>query len=161
MMNPFEGMSPGELLWLLFQFIAPYVLLLLITFAVFKVALRIRARISPEISYADRVSELAISLTDSADKVDSLMREIAEVAVARQGTLQKLQQEIMDLAQRESELKNRIGNLSAVPIPVAEHFAKLLEPGERRSARRDYLLFALGVIAGGVVSILLKLFGWG
>ncbi len=61
------------------------------------------------------------------------------------------------LENREKELKEKIEVLEKIPIPVAEHFAKLLESGERRSVRRDYLLFGAGVLVTTVITIAIQL----
>jgi hypothetical protein len=58
------------------------------------------------------------------------------------------------MAQREEELKNRIDQLQNVPLPVAEHFAALAAAGDKRSAKRDYLLFGLGVFVSTLLSII-------
>ena len=42
---------------------------------------------------------------------------------------------------------------------MAEHFAKLTEVGEKRSAKRDYLLFGAGVIVSVLTAIGLRLLG--
>jgi hypothetical protein len=50
--------------------------------------------------------------------------------------------------------------LQNVPLPVAQEFAKLVAPAEKKSARRDYLLFVSGVVVTTVITVILKkLFG--
>jgi hypothetical protein len=66
---------------------------------------------------------------------------MAQVAKEREASVKELEEGLTDLEKREKELKEKIALLQSVPIPVAEHFARLVEPGEKRSARRDYLLF--------------------
>ena len=61
------------------------------------------------------------------------------------------------MEKREKELKEKIALLQSVPIPVAEHFARLVEPGEKRNARRDYLLFMAGVIVTTIIAIVLQI----
>jgi hypothetical protein len=51
---------------------------------------------------------------------------------------------LSSLEARKKELKEKIETLQKVPIPVADHFAKLIESGEKRNARRDYILFIRG-----------------
>ena len=72
--------------------------------------------------------------------------------------MQKLESELATMEGREKELKERIDALEKTPLPVAEHFAKLIESGEKRSARRDYALFGAGVLVTTVVAILIQLF---
>jgi hypothetical protein len=62
------------------------------------------------------------------------------------------------LESREREMKERIETLQKTPIAVAEHFAKLLEPAERRSARRDFILFGAGVVVSTVIALIFERF---
>jgi hypothetical protein len=97
-----------------------------------------------EASYAERIDYLTKTLVNSTREVDAVFQEIGKVALERQFAAEKLQQELAALSQRESELKQRVEALKNVPLPVAEHFARLLETGEKKSAKRDYLLFWCG-----------------
>lgn len=110
-------------------------------------------------SFADRVEKLAENLNRSSKEVDGILKEIASVTADRQAAAEKLEEELNRLSQHESELKERINALKDIPIPVAEHFAKLTESGERRSARRDYLLFGAGVVTSIVTAIALRSLG--
>ena len=75
--------------------------------------------------------------------------------------MEKVEAELSALQERHTELQTRIDQLKDVPIPVAEEFAKLTQSGESRSARRDYVLFGLGVVVSTVIAIVLKLVGLG
>jgi len=55
--------------------------------------------------------------------------------------------------------RTQIESLKNVPIPAAEHFAMLLEKGQRKSAVRNYILFLAGVVVSAEVAIVLKAFG--
>jgi vacuolar-type H+-ATPase subunit D/Vma8 len=110
-------------------------------------------------SYSERVGRLAESLTSSSREVDSILKEIASVTKERQEAAEELENELERLAENEAELQQRINTLKSVPIPVAEHFAKLMESGEKRSAKRDYLLFGAGVLTSIVSAIVLKWLG--
>ena len=46
-----------------------------------------------------------------------------------------------------------------MPLPAAEYFAKLVAKTEKKSAKRDYVLFLFGVVASAVVVVILKAFG--
>jgi hypothetical protein len=48
--------------------------------------------------------------------------------------------------------------LEKTPLAVAEHFAKLVAPGEKRSAMRDYLLFGAGVVVSTAIGIVIQVF---
>jgi hypothetical protein len=104
-------------------------------------------------SYAERLSQLMRTLRESSSEVDAVLRELASVAVQRESAATKLEQELKDLETKEASLQQRIQDLQNVPIPVAKYFAELTEPGERRSARRDYMLFGAGVLVSTAISI--------
>lgn len=72
-----------------------------------------------------------------------------------------LEANLITLEGREKHLQQRIETLQCVPLPAAEHFAKLLESGEKKSAWRDYMLFGAGVLASTAIAIALKLAGLG
>ena len=113
--------------------------------------------ISQKISYGEQLEKLTESLNKSSAEVDNILNELSEVAQDRQKTLQGLESELLRLENRQAELNQRIKDLENVPIPVAEHFAKLTESlsesSEKRSAQRDYVLFVLGLILGTVLSV--------
>lgn len=108
--------------------------------------------------YGERLSELTASLTRSSAEVDLVLRELAQVARDREAAARKLETGLSGLEAREKDLKQRIEILQETPIPVAEHFAKLLQSGERRSARRDYVLFGAGVVVTTGITIAIQLF---
>ena len=110
-------------------------------------------------TYSERVGKLAESLTRSSKQVDEILREIGAVTTERQKAAVHLDQELARLSASEAEIKQRIDVLKNVPIPVAEHFAKLMDSGEKRSARRDYMLFGAGVLTSIVSAIGLKWLG--
>jgi uncharacterized protein YlxW (UPF0749 family) len=93
--------------------------------------------------------------------VDTVLAELSQIAKDRESAVQKIEAELQSLQNREKELQERIKTLQKVPLPVAEHFAQLTASGEKRSARRDYVLFGVGVIVSTVIAILLKVFGLG
>jgi hypothetical protein len=113
----------------------------------------------PAKSFSARVGELTANLEKASKEVDSVLKEIAEVARNRQATIDALETDLKTLEERQKNLQERIELLGKVPIPVADHLASLLEPGEKRSAQRDYLLFLAGVFVSTVSAILLHLIG--
>lgn len=108
-------------------------------------------------TYSERLSELTNSLTKASSEVDTVLREMAQVAKEREISVKELEEGLIDLEKREKELKEKFALLQSVPIPVAEHFAKLIEPGEKRSAKRDYLLFMTGVIVTTIIAVVLQI----
>jgi len=109
-----------------------------------KIICRILKKELPQKTYSERLSELSSSLSKASSEVDGVLREMAQVAKEREASVKNLEKGLIDLEKREKELKEKIDLLQSVPIPVAEHFARLVEPGEKRSARRDYFLFMAG-----------------
>lgn len=112
-------------------------------------------------SYSERLANLMKSLTKASSEVDNILTELAQVSEDRAKTVQELEAELTKLEEQEKQLEKRIQDLREVPIPVAEHFAAMIAPGERRSAWRDYILFGAGVVVSTVVAILLRLVGLG
>jgi len=122
-----------------------------------EVLYRVLGKPEPKKTYAVRLSELTHSLTNASAEVDSILAELSRVAKEKQSTVKQLEQGLSDLEKRENDLKDRIAALENVPIPVAEHFAKLIESGEHRSARRDYVLFGAGVLVTTLLAIIIQL----
>ena len=79
------------------------------------------------------------------------------LARSRESAVQELEAGVQALESREKELQNTIDALGQTPLPVAEHFVQLLERGEKRSRRRDYILFGAGVGVTTGVAIIIHL----
>jgi hypothetical protein len=108
-------------------------------------------------TYSDRLSELTAYLTKASREVDAILIEMVRVAQSRELAVNSLDKQLTEMKTKKKGLHARIVELEQVPIPVADHFAKLLETGEKRSARRDYMLFGSGVVVSTVVAIITKL----
>jgi hypothetical protein len=121
--------------------------------------LRATARRKENISYSERLNALISNLGKATDEVDGILAEMAQVAKDRSENVQLLEKELRLLETKEQELKEKINLLQNTPLPVVEHFAKLLEPGERRSVRRDFMLFGAGVILSTLIALILQMFG--
>jgi hypothetical protein len=121
-----------------------------------KLIYRILNKELPQKTYSERLSELTGSLSKASQEVDGVLREMASVAHERETSVKELEIGLKDLELREKELKEKIAILQSVPIPVAEQFAKLVEPSEKRSARRDYLLFISGVVVTTIIAVSLQ-----
>ncbi|MFH1418284.1 MAG: hypothetical protein ABII12_08380 [Planctomycetota bacterium] len=107
--------------------------------------------------YSERLSDLTGSLTKASREVDSVLSELAQVARSRESAVQKLETDLKGLETREKGMKEKIEVLENTPLPVAEHFAKLLESGQERSAKRDYVLFGAGVVVTTGIAIIIQL----
>ena len=112
----------------------------------------------PEKPYSERLAELTESLSKASREVDAVLVELARVAQNRAKAVQLLETDLATMEGREKELQERIQALEKTPIAVAEHFAKLVAPGERRSALRDYLLFGAGVVVSTAIGIAIQVF---
>jgi hypothetical protein len=88
----------------------------------------------------------------------AVLAELAQVAKDRAHAVQQLETDLAIMSGRERELKERIDALEKTPLAVAEHFAKLVAPGEKRSAMRDYLLFGAGVVVSTAIGIAIQVF---
>lgn len=108
----------------------------------------------PKESYSERLHRLTESLRTSSAEVDAVLHELSEVAKERQEAATKLEAQLADLQSREQTLQERVKALEKMPLPVAEYFASLTAAGEKRSAKRDYLLFGAGVVVSTLLSIL-------
>lgn len=95
-------------------------------------------------SHNQRLKTLTTNLISASKEVDSILTELANVAEVRESSIQKLETELNGLEQKEVALKTEIEILQKTPLPVAHHFARLLENGESKSRKRDYLLFSAG-----------------
>ncbi|MGA2405118.1 MAG: hypothetical protein ABSF81_00010 [Bacteroidales bacterium] len=113
---------------------------------------------TPKKTYSQRLAELISNLSKSTKEVDSVINEITFVIKEREASVTKLESDLQGLSAREKELKERIETLEKVPISAADYFAKLVNTGEKRSAKRDYLLFGIGVIVTTTIAVLIQLF---
>lgn len=111
-------------------------------------------------SYSERVSRLTESLSKASAEVDEVLREIAVISRERSQAVTELERQLEELATREKQFKERIEALEKVPLEAVQHFEKMLEKGDKRSAWRDYMLFGLGVLVSTVIAIGLKLVGF-
>jgi hypothetical protein len=122
--------------------------------------LRLETKYEAE-TYHDKLSRLLKSLSDASSDVDAVLGELAAVARHRQESVQKLESDLKSLETREQQLQKVIKDLEGVPIPVAEHIAAIATAGEKRSAKRDYILFGLGVFVSTIIAIILHIVGVG
>lgn len=104
--------------------------------------------------YSERLEKLTAGLRQSSAEVDSLLRELSAVAEKRQSAVDQLESQLTELQTRERTLQQNIEHLQRIPLPVAEYLASLSADAEKRSAKRDYLLFGLGVLVTTLLSVL-------
>jgi uncharacterized protein (DUF3084 family) len=119
-----------------------------------KLLRKLLKRPAPEPSHSQRLARLMGDLRQASLGVDSILRELAQVAADREGAVSELEHQLRTLEAKEQALQERIAQLESVPIPVAEYFAHLASARERRTARRDYMLFGAGVLVSTALSVL-------
>ena len=122
-----------------------------------KLLLKLLKKEPPPKTYAERLSGLTSSLTKASGDVDAVLQEMTYVAREREQTVRALEVGLTELEKHEKELREKIQVLEKVPIPVAEHFARLVEPGQKRPSRRDYILFISGVLVTTIIAVVLQL----
>jgi hypothetical protein len=108
-------------------------------------------------TYNEKLRKLTSNLINASKEVDTILSELTIVAEEREKKVRNVDSELSLLQLKEAELKNKIETLEKLPIPVAEHFAALLEGGEKRSRKRDYIIFGAGVVVTTIMSILINL----
>ena len=112
---------------------------------------------TPVKTYTERLLELTANLTTASGQVDSILRELSSVAQEKEGLVTKLERSLQGLENREQELRKSIEILQGIPLPVAEQFSRLVAPSEKRSAKRDYILFGAGVVSTTIISLIIQL----
>jgi hypothetical protein len=123
-----------------------------------RLADKLRKRPTPE-SPAQRLQRLSEKLSTTSLEFDVQLRELEKFASARQQAVEALEATMKDQTAREQQLRDNIKMLENVPLPVAKYFSELASSGEKKSARRDYLLFAAGVVVSTAIAIVLHLSG--
>lgn len=114
-------------------------------------------RKAPPKTYAEQLESLTEKLTQSSREVDAVLADLARVTRDRANAVKQLELDLAALEGRQKELKEKIDLLEKIPLPVAEHFAKLIEPSEKRNAMRDYLLFGAGVVVSTLIAVVLQI----
>jgi hypothetical protein len=114
----------------------------------------------PAKNYKKKIQDLTRNLSVASSEVDNIVKEMTAVSQERELAVNKLEKKIDELSSREQVLKTKIKDLEQIPLPVAEHFNKLLEKGEKGSAFRDYFLFFMGVIISIAITIVFRLLGF-
>ena len=104
-----------------------------------------------------KLKQLTSSLLQASKEVDNIVIELTDVIESKEKHLNTLEGELNKMSSRELELKQKIEALEKTPIIAVDHFAKLVESGEMRSRKRDYILFGAGVLVTTIISILLKI----
>jgi hypothetical protein len=114
-------------------------------------------RLSDEkFSYKKRLSATLELLRAAFAEVDKATQDINKLMKEKEKNLDEMELTVTQLTNQEAELKDRVDTLQKVPVEAVRHFEKILDRGDKRSARRDYFLFGAGVVSSIVVTIILK-----
>jgi hypothetical protein len=107
--------------------------------------------------YNVKLKQLTNNLVVASREVDKILLELTNYIESKEKHLTSLESELSKMSNKEIDLKQKIETLQNTPIVVADHFAKLVEQGEKRSKQRDYLLFGAGVLVTTIISLLFKI----
>jgi hypothetical protein len=108
-------------------------------------------------TYKERMDKLSKDLIRASEEMDQTLEEIAAVKGDREKALVDLEVKLEELSGREQELQQRVDALKQVPVPAVKYLLEETSKAERRGARRDYVLFGLGVLVSTVLTVMLKL----
>ena len=108
-------------------------------------------------TYSEKISRLNIILKKSSIEIDSILEEMEEVSKDRNEKIVFLEKNLAELSIKESKVKERIEILQKTPIEAISKFEEIINNGDKKSSRRDYFIFGLGVIVSTLIAILLKL----
>lgn len=118
----------------------------------------VERKVSEE-SYKQKMERLTDNLLNASSEVDQVLSEIATESQNRALAVNRLEEQLTELSNREREVQERIETLEKVPLEAVQHFEQIMKQGDRRSALRDYMLFGLGVLVSTVIAVLLGIIG--
>lgn len=107
-------------------------------------------------SYQGRIDHSLKSLKNATGEIDNVITEIGKISKEKHETIEKLEHELQNLSSREIKLKDKIETMEKVPLEVLKHFEEILNKGQKRGAKRDYILFIAGVITTTLIAILIN-----
>jgi predicted transcriptional regulator len=103
------------------------------------------------------LARLVKGLNKTSTELDKILAQIVEVAQDRAEAATKLQAEMKKLEEAEEEYLVRIEILKNEPLRVMSDLLDELQPNQIRTPRRDFMLFAAGVVLSAAISLVLKL----
>lgn len=108
-------------------------------------------------SIEERIEQITGRLQESGRDAQSLLIELEQLMAARSQQLMDAQATLLKLQLEESEVQERVDALKSVRPEAARAIAGLMDESlaerEKRGQRRDWLIFAMGVIGSGLVSL--------
>jgi hypothetical protein len=109
-----------------------------------------------------RILQSISKLSSASQEIDLIIRDIIRDIKDRQTILEELKARHQTLSQEEAELSKRVETLKDLPLEVAKYFQQIseeiLQQVEKKRARRDSLMFVLGILVTTVIAILLRVF---
>lgn len=112
-------------------------------------------------SIEERIEQITGRLQESGRDAQALLAELEQLMTARQQQLMDAHASLLQLQLEESEVQDRVDALKSVQPEAARAISGLMDESlkarERRGQRRDWLIFGLGVIPSGIVSLVFYL----
>lgn len=96
-------------------------------------------------TYKEKISISLETLKNATIEIDNVIDEISAIGKEKQIAITKLENDLINLSLQENELKQKIETMEKVPVESLRHFEAILNIGDKRGAKRDYILFASGV----------------
>ncbi|MCI2424746.1 hypothetical protein LM599_01775 [Candidatus Acetothermia bacterium] len=135
----------------------------LITQLIYDYSLRKKRAARREVPPGERIQQSISKLGSASQEIDAIIRDIVQDIKSRQTILEELKVRHQTLSQEEAELSKRVEMLKELPLEVAKYFQQISEQAlqqvEKKKARRDILMFILGILVTTVIAILLSVFG--
>nr|WP_299033462.1 hypothetical protein [uncultured Tenacibaculum sp.] len=108
--------------------------------------------------FKERLSESLETLKNATGEIDNVIEEISKISQEKHQTIEKLESQLGELETKETELRDKITTMEKVPVESIKHFEEILNKGNKRSAKRDYIIFTLGIVLTTVIAIVLNIF---
>ena len=134
----------------------------LIAQLIYYYSLRKKRAARREVSSGERIQQSISKLSGASQEIDAIIQDIVEDIRRRQTMMEELKARHQTLSQEESELSKRVEMLKDLPLEVAKYFQQIseqtLQKAEKKRARRDSLMFVLGILVTTVIAILLRVY---
>jgi|GEM_PF-4451275 len=110
-----------------------------------------------KVSYRQKISKSLTSLKNATGEIDRVIENITEISKEKEKTISELEGQLHTLSIRENELKIKIETMEKVPLESIKYFEDILHKSNRRDKKRDYFLFAFGVIITTIIAVILNI----
>ncbi|HUV80779.1 MAG TPA: hypothetical protein VMW40_08190 [Candidatus Bathyarchaeia archaeon] len=114
-----------------------------------------------EVTQGERIQQSISKLSSASQEIDTIIKDIVQDIKHRQTVLEELKAKYQTLSQEKAELSKQVEMLKDTQPEVAKYFEQTLQQMEKKRARRDSLMFALGIVVTTVIAILLGVLGVG